>query len=30
MKGLGYLCVEANLDTQVISGIAQGADNTFY
>jgi len=26
----GVLCVEANLDTQFISGIGQNANNTFY
>lgn len=30
MKGRGYLCVEANLDTQFISGVGQGANNIFY
>jgi len=30
MKGKGYLCVEANLDTQWISATGQGATNTFY
>lgn len=30
MKGKGYLCVEANLDTQWISATGQGAKNTFY
>lgn len=30
MKGNGHFCVEANLDTQWISAVGQGATNTFY
>ncbi len=30
MRDKGYLCVEGNLDTQLISGVGRGANNTFY
>ena len=30
MKNKGHLCAEGNLDTQFISGVGQGANNTFY
>ncbi|CAK0906073.1 unnamed protein product [Prorocentrum cordatum] len=30
MRSNGHLCVEGNMDAQFISGIGQGANNTFY